>query len=205
MVHRGLYLLLSYSALLMVTLPVTSQNMTQRITPRLPSGPPANCTNDICWPISSNGWGVEGEPTTGHIAPDCNNVYLAVDKTENPHPGDIIVRKVEDVPKIPSAIIRSFIFPSTWLGQGLQFVRYIHESHKGTLIGILVVMRPVPDPDTRVASLLNNSLLAGVPTGIRSELDLASLIPSPTVGCKSNGCIAVYPVSTTIAVYDNSL
>ncbi|KAL8842948.1 MAG: hypothetical protein Q9176_002251 [Flavoplaca citrina] len=55
----------------------------------------------------------------------------------------------------------------------------------GDDIGHMNVERPVPDPETLFHDLVQDSLLAAIPTALRSEVDPNSLIPSPTQGCES--------------------
>ncbi|KAI4185937.1 MAG: hypothetical protein LQ346_005781 [Caloplaca aetnensis] len=61
----------------------------------------------------------------------------------------------------------------------------ILDSKNGADFGVLYVNRPTPDPDTQFQSLLDQPLIAGIPRGLRSEVDPASLIPlpTPTEGC----------------------
>ncbi|KAL8856108.1 MAG: hypothetical protein Q9178_007233 [Gyalolechia marmorata] len=77
--------------------------------------------------------------------------------------------------------------PSTWYTQNLL------DSQDGTVIGLVNVPRPIDNPDTRFASLAQDPILAGMPTGLRSAIDPAALIPSPTDGCTTNKCFMVIP------------
>ncbi|KAI4267096.1 MAG: hypothetical protein LQ337_008520 [Flavoplaca oasis] len=65
----------------------------------------------------------------------------------------------------------------------------------GDDIGHMNVERPVPDPETLFHDLVQDSLVAAIPTALRSEVDPNSLIPSPTQGCESKPteCYIVIP------------
>lgn len=153
------------------------------------------CTRDMCWfdqtgaPISAV------EPIAGYINPDTViKVISDVDFHEDfpsARPGDIFVDFARNKPEVSSAMLGRTISPKS----GDRWVRWI-DTDSGEKIGFMFVERPVPDPDTRFESLAQDSLLAGIPTGLQSEINPASLIPSPTSGCATNKCLAVIPVRT---------
>ncbi|KAL8981547.1 MAG: hypothetical protein Q9205_003704 [Flavoplaca limonia] len=62
-----------------------------------------------------------------------------------------------------------------------------------TVVGSVILDRPIPDPDTRFASLAGDPVLAEVPADLRSRLDPVALIPSPTEGCDINRCVGFIP------------
>ncbi|KAL8669397.1 MAG: hypothetical protein Q9168_006009 [Polycauliona sp. 1 TL-2023] len=55
-------------------------------------------------------------------------------------------------------------------------------------LGYLVVEPPVPDPDTLFDTVAQDPLLAGLPSDLRSKVDPALVIPSPTTGCQRQKC-----------------
>lgn len=148
---------------------------------------------------SSAGFRSSGEPLKGYITP--TSIIMVVDEISNPEDvsilliGVIFVYTREDIPKLNTA----HLFAHTDR-QGGGFVRYILEDSTSptSLLGFLVVKRPIPDPDIRFESLANDSLLAGVPTDLRNNVDPESLIPSPTKGCLSSECVVIIPVSDTM-------
>ena len=75
------------------------------------------------------------------------------------------------------------------------------DSDGGKPLGLLMVDRPVPDPDTRFDSLANGPHLDSLPEDIRAKVDLASLIPSPTKGCRSDEYVYIFPVSMTCLTF----
>lgn len=158
--------------------------------------PLPHCEKGVC--LSDNGLFITGEPLSGHMAPDAVIISLA----EFPHlsqiplkVGDLIVGTAGDIPKLGSALLGTNVIRQRTLQ---RFTRPIVNSHTGLKFGHLVVERPVPDPDVRFESLANKSLLAGVPTGLHAEVDLASLIPSPTIGCRTDECVFIFPASVKI-------
>lgn len=58
----------------------------------------------------------------------------------------------------------------------------------GKDFGYLIMEPPVPDPDTLFESIAHDPLFAGLPSGLRSNLDPALVIPSPTIGCQRTKC-----------------
>ncbi|KAL8915130.1 MAG: hypothetical protein Q9172_006950 [Xanthocarpia lactea] len=74
------------------------------------------------------------------------------------------------------------------------YKRYITDTN-GVDIGHMIMERPIPDPDTGFKDLSQDSLLAAIPAGLRSEVNPASLIPSSTGDCKPSParCVLVIP------------
>lgn len=162
--------------------------------------PPPHCEKGLC--SLDSGLFLIGEPLSGHIAPDAVIISLA----EFPHlsqislkVGDLYVETAEDIPKLGSAVLVTALVRSR---TSQRFTRRIANRRTGVIFGHLIVERPVPDPDIRFESLANNSLLAGVPIGLRAEVDPASLIPSPTIGCRTDECVLIYPASVRILHLD---
>lgn len=160
----------------------------------VPTGPPyARCSLGRC--LLDSGATVNGESMERHLAPDTNLLTTEVElKTANYSAtiGDIILNFSDDVPKLPLAILESGVSRD---GENM-FIRWISDSRNASVLGYLVVERPMPDPDTRFESIVNNPLLAAIPTGLRSVADLNLLVPSPTKGCTTKKCIDIIPVST---------
>ncbi|KAL8992351.1 MAG: hypothetical protein Q9169_007162 [Polycauliona sp. 2 TL-2023] len=137
---------------------------------------------------------VPGDPLSGYINRD--TIIFVIGNGEDylnvqlPKPyGPIYVYKADDVSKLQSATLEAY----TARALNGEFIRWILEPHGSRYIGWMTVKRPIPDPDTRFDILAKNLLLAGVPSGLRAEVDPASLIPSPTKGCASTECIEIYP------------
>ncbi|KAL8880084.1 MAG: hypothetical protein Q9198_002436 [Flavoplaca austrocitrina] len=84
--------------------------------------------------------------------------------------GDSIVYDKENIPKLRSGILSTFISSNNIN----LFSREIYE-YRGSIepgrLGALIVQAPVQDPDTLFQSLAQNPLLTGIPTGLRPEVD----------------------------------
>ncbi|KAL9596521.1 MAG: hypothetical protein Q9219_005742 [cf. Caloplaca sp. 3 TL-2023] len=101
---------------------------------------------------------------------------------------DIVVYREEAKAQLRSGILATLVYP---LPNGL-FGRNILVPAGGSqisFIGYLVMGRPVPDPDTIFDSLAQDPILAEFPSALRSEVDPASLLPSPTPGCARDRCM----------------
>ncbi|KAL8717751.1 MAG: hypothetical protein Q9225_005037 [Loekoesia sp. 1 TL-2023] len=106
--------------------------------------------------------------------------------------GDIVVYSEEAKAKLRSGILSNLVQRQT----NTSFIRTIDVPDGGNRVkglGYLVVEPPVPGPDTIFESLAQDPLLAEIPTGLRSKVDPASIIPTPTPGCESNECIQFIP------------
>ena len=104
--------------------------------------------------------------------------------------GDIVALKEEFVPILYSAALETAINP--WIG-ALCKRRILGP---GRDFGYLIVEPPVSDPDTLFESIAQDPLLAGLPSGLRSQLDPALVIPSPTIGCERKKCFQFIAVSS---------
>ena len=159
----------------------------------VPTGPPyARCSLGRC--LLDNGAVVNGESMEGHLAPDTNLLTSEVEFRAahyNSTIGDIILNFSDDVPKLPLAILQSCVNQD-----GDKFIKWMFDSHNGSLLGYIVVKRPTPDPDTRFESIAQDHLLAAIPSGLRSVADPNFLVPSPTKGCATRKCVSIIPVST---------
>lgn len=122
------------------------------------------------------------------------------------YPGLIELHKIGDLPRLRTAILSTLVFRYNSTTKRIEstakdFVRSILDPNDGVSFGSVYVNRPSPDPDTRFQSLLDEPLLAGIPTGLRSEVDPASLIPLPTSAetCyNKTRCVTIFPVSSRI-------
>lgn len=158
-----------------------------------PTGPGVSeCNQDLCW-IDSKGSGfMPGEPLAGFLTPD-TNVSIAASSVPA-RIGDIHIYKAEYESQLDSAELGPTIlrYPSFD-----QFKRYITNT-AGEDIGYMNMERPVPDPDTRFRDLEQDPLLDTFPLGLRSALDPASFIPSPTKSCEEVPltCFLIIPVRT---------
>lgn len=131
----------------------------------------------------------------GHFNPDTVILSPAdLNRNISVHSGNILTWLPEEgIPKLRSGILTDFISRSRY--SPTVFVRNILYPDGSYSMGWLVVNRPVPDPDKRFDSLAQDPLLAGVQKGLRSQVDIASLIPPSTKGCESARCVQVIPVS----------
>ncbi|KAL8670072.1 MAG: hypothetical protein Q9168_005367 [Polycauliona sp. 1 TL-2023] len=183
------YLLLFYSILLSA---LSDDN-----TPSPKDSPGIRCDGGICvLKTTDTNFELPAELLETHIGPDI--IIINLDEYHEDGfsigLGVIAVKDTGNMDKLVSSIlsktatVKNEVYPT-----GRYFTKNINDSRDGTIIGIVNVPRPIPDPDTRFASLAQDPLLAGVPGGLRSELDPAVLIPSPTDGCDINKCIAIIP------------
>lgn len=102
---------------------------------------------------------------------------------------------MDDLYKLDQAIL-SAATGRPALPNGTHFERWISDLHSGGILGVILVDRPIPDPDTLFGELVNSSSLAGIPEGLRLKVDPEYMIPSPTKDCNKSACIAIIPVST---------
>lgn len=101
----------------------------------------AICQEGYCFLVS--GSFEFGEPLAGHMGPNAVHVDQKAMYNDDTYPaqtGNIIVYNSDDIPKLSSAILDTFIYRRN----ETQFVRYI-SSLDGN-VGFMVVDRPVPDP-----------------------------------------------------------
>lgn len=113
--------------------------------------------------------------------------------------GDIVIYEEEFKRRLRSGILLTVVYKMT----ETLFYRQIGEA-KGwndTFLGYLVVEPPVQDPDSFFGSLVQDPLLAGIPTGLRSQVDPAVVIPPPTPGCRPDKCYQFIAVSISITYY----
>ncbi|KAL8686091.1 MAG: hypothetical protein Q9218_007353 [Villophora microphyllina] len=151
----------------------------------------AHCNADgIC--ATDTGDHYSAEPLEDYLSPDSTIRIKTELKSMTARYGDILVNEAEDIPRIRSAMLLTAISRMTWTP--VLFGRVIADSYDGKGIGYMIVDRPIPDPDTRFGTLANDTLLAGMPSDLRSLVDPRSLIPSPTKGCNVSECIMIIPV-----------
>ena len=151
--------------------------------------PSVLCSSGDC----SVGYGnmIPGEPLQGYLAPDATVINLEeytgdVSQIGNGNP---IVVHTENIPKLRFALLERL----TSRQFGTRFSRWILDANDGRIIGMMFVERPIPDPDKRFEDLIQDPLLHAIPTGIRSLVDPASLVPSSTQGCATTNCLVVVP------------
>lgn len=201
-VYSIFYLFLSYCASLIVTTSsVTLPSMTKSVSARnsiLPCHDQGRCH-------FGTGQSIRGENMERHLGPNVTITYRGTGYDGDFFPGHIELQDPGDIPKLPTAILAIMIHrwssPAGIDGTSKYFVRMILDSKNGADFGVLYVNRPTPDPDTQFQSLLDQPLIAGIPRGLRSEVDPASLIPlpTPTEGCHNRKrCIHIFPVSNGI-------
>ena len=131
-----------------------------------------------------------GEPLAGFLNPD-TNVSMA-GSSAPVGIGDIQVYKAEYESQLDSAELGPTLLRYPTFD---RFKRYITNT-AGVDIGYRNMERPVPDPDTRFRDLEQEPLLDAFPSGLRSALDPASFIPSPTKSCEEvpSTCFLIIPV-----------
>lgn len=85
-------------------------------------------------------------------------------------------------PRIRPAILGTVMYK--WLDM-LYYRQIVGDTGGSDLkfLGYLIVEPPAQDPDTFFESLVQDPLLGGILTGLRSQVDPAIVIPSPTPGC----------------------
>ncbi|KAL8981546.1 MAG: hypothetical protein Q9205_003703 [Flavoplaca limonia] len=105
--------------------------------------------------------------------------------------GDIQIYKAEYESQLDSAELGPTLLRYPTFD---RFKRYITNT-AGVDIGYRNMERPVPDPDTRFRDLEQDPLLNTFPSGLRSALDPASFIPSPTKSCEElpSTCFLIIP------------
>lgn len=174
------------SFLFLVPLPVLGYHSVPRF-----NGPGiSQCTQDSCWTDSKGSGFMPGESLAGYMTPDTN---VSIDRGPLPdRTGDIVIFKEEYESQLDSAVLDATIlrYPNFDI-----FKRYI-TSTAGKDIGYRSMERPFPDPDVRFRDLMQDPLLDTFPTGLRSAVDPASLIPSRTESCgtKPSNCFLIIPV-----------
>ena len=139
-----------------------------------------------------------GEPLAGYVAPDTNISVTEKNRKASDRTGDIVLYDANDKSHLDSAVLGATIFRSPGSASD-AFLRFITDT-AGKDIGHMNMERPVPDPDTLFRDLSQDPWLDTFPTGLRSALDIASLIPTRTQSCGTvpTECILIIPVSITI-------
>ncbi|KAL9627052.1 MAG: hypothetical protein Q9204_006844 [Flavoplaca sp. TL-2023a] len=106
--------------------------------------------------------------------------------------GVVVVGDPEELARLVSAILSktAILDPFVYTNEGNRrgFLKNIRDSRDGTVLGVVNVDRPTPDPDTRFAILAEDPVLDGIPADLRLEIDPVALIPSSTEGCDINKC-----------------
>ncbi|KAL8681772.1 MAG: hypothetical protein Q9186_002161 [Xanthomendoza sp. 1 TL-2023] len=168
-------------------------------------------------PAQNTHGSMDGESLTAYLAQDTNITvssssadYLSESVAPN---GDIVLYDEKDkYDRLDTAVLFRTTFKVT-SPSGDRFIRYITVPRNGfNQIGYMLVERPVPDPDTQFESLAQDKLLDEIPTSLRSAVDPASLIPTPSEDCNpsvANACFLVVdfadlpcPPSAVAKAYD---
>lgn len=163
------------------------------LVPPAPGPPFSQCYSVLCW-LDGKGSGVmTGEPLSHLMDPDTNISLVDANGFFSNRTGDIGLFKSDYESYLDSAVLGTTI-----LRDHDRFSGWITNTD-GDDIGHMNVERPVPDPETLFHDLVQDSLVAAIPTALRSEVDPNSLIPSPTQGCESKPteCYIVIPVRST--------
>ena len=109
--------------------------------------------------------------------------------------GDIVIPSPADGARVAAATLDVRTYRKNRLNTGIKVYYRIIKDAKGDYVGYQVINTPVPDPETRFASLAADSLLAGVPTGLRSIVDVENVIPAGGTQCGAKECVIIFPVS----------
>lgn len=170
--------------------------------------PTMRCDGGICvLNTAGTDFELSAELLEKHIGPN-----VTIINTEEYHgdgfsirKGVVAVRNADEAARLSSALLnRTAVLDHTVYvnheNSETRFTQSIADAQDDAVIGLVNVDRPIPDPDTRFASLEQDPMLGVIPSGLRSEIDPASLIPSPTEGCDSSRCVLIIPVSITVAV-----
>lgn len=133
---------------------------------------------------------IAGEPMEGHMTQDTRifNVTDYANGNVAAKVGDVLSLYPETAGNLSSGILCNLI-----MSMKPGFAQEILNSYNGYWIGLLMVDRPSPDPDSRFESLIVESLYDGTPEGLRDQVDPALLIPTPTQGCASDQCLQIIP------------
>ncbi|KAI4235232.1 MAG: hypothetical protein LQ349_003307 [Xanthoria aureola] len=134
-----------------------------------------------------------GEPLAGYVAPDRNISVAERNRKASDRTGDIVLYNANDESHLDSAVLGATILRSPGSAPD-AFLRFITDT-AGKDIGYMNMERPVPDPDTLFRDLSQDPWLDTFPTGLRSALDIASLIPTRTESCGTvpTQCILIIP------------
>ncbi|KAL8751183.1 MAG: hypothetical protein Q9199_006593 [Rusavskia elegans] len=101
--------------------------------------------------------------------------------------GDIVIFEKEFEARLQSAILSTYVRFSDGL-----YVQLIADGQGTTAnpewFGYLIVGPPVPEQDILFESLVQDPLLAEIPSVLRSVVDPGMVIPSPTPGCQPTKC-----------------
>lgn len=144
-------------------------------------------------------WG-DPTPLTKYAQPDATIIPASSPDSSNAKIGNILIDDLRDVPKLQNATIDSS--KSIWKPKDKNGEFYVKGYSTGIwlaaenrFLGLLLVDTPVPDPKGRFENLASDPLLSGVPSAIQSLVNPSSVIPPPTKGCETAGCVVVFPVS----------
>ncbi|KAI4248262.1 MAG: hypothetical protein L6R42_009340 [Xanthoria sp. 1 TBL-2021] len=159
------------------------------------------CDGGICV-LNTDGTDFElsAELLEKHIGPN-----VTIINTEEYHgdgfsigKGVVAVRNADEAARLSSALLnRTAVLDHTVYvnhqNSETRFTQSIADAQDDPVIGLVNVDRPIPDPDTRFTSLEQDAVLGVIPSGLRPEIDPASLIPSPTEGCDNSRCVLIIP------------
>ena len=198
--RRDVVMVTSISTKIITTIAYVSHIGTAQIpeSEPVPTGPPyARCSLGRC--LLDSGAVINGESMERHLTPDTRFLMSGVRYANHSSIiGDIILNIPDDVPKLPLAILLSGVYRA----EENKFTQWISDS-RGITLGSLIVKRPMPDPDTRFESIANDSLLAAIPTCLRSVADPSFLLPSSTKACETRKCLNVVAVSNHIIAHSS--
>ena len=160
----------------------------------------------INWFDTSGNGTFAWEPLKKYTTVDTKFIFPAVDGYWSTRIGDVILysdKKVDVEELLNSAELGPSIFKeppgdkkTPEVNANLYFRRVQFKEGTNNKIGYMITTPPNPDPLSQLGDLTQGPLLNGVPAGLRSEVNPAVQVPSPTQGCKiSSGCRLNIPVS----------
>ncbi|KAL8723541.1 MAG: hypothetical protein Q9225_000176 [Loekoesia sp. 1 TL-2023] len=181
-VHYMIYLFLSYLIQLHVLCYASTRGGNYTFEQSYP---------DFDW-VDYNGTGTIGwEPLTGYVTPGANITDRIRRDNSSALVGDIVVNDASFIPYPDSAVLQATMFPGP---SDDQFIRFIFNKSVDHIqgswgymdrnqpsLGHMYMKQPVPDPQSVLKDLAQDSFLAGVPTNLRSEsADVFYFGPEPT-------------------------
>lgn len=140
-----------------------------------------------------------GEPMTRYLT--LNTSFISWNATNSSRKvGDIVPNWLNTSRKaLMESLSSAYLEPTVYSDSSGFDIRYIRNlsAPSGIHLGFMYAEPPDPDPQSLFDAWNDDSKLAGVPTGLRSEVNPAALIPTPTAGCpRLASCFLVIPVGT---------
>lgn len=143
---------------------------------------------------------VFGETMEDHLHPRAiwiDSEGISFRSTANPSGveiGDIVVFDGAFVSNLRSGILDTTAYRAT-IKLSRRYIWFNAGGESHDLVGYLAVEPPITDSSIVFDSLVQDPLLAEIPSGLRAQVDPAMVIPSPTPGCEVDNCYQFIAVS----------